>query len=89
MSRVPPTTWAEVDALDTSEVLDGYQAGKEGWPEPGDNHSFAFWVGWRNGACDGGHRETDSAQISVIRDFLKSSAAKQFGEAMKEIGFGN
>jgi hypothetical protein len=60
--RTPVTTLADLDALDDREIVAGYWSGYAGDPEPGNNHSRAYWHGWRNGAADGKHREIDEAQ---------------------------
>ncbi len=65
MDRTPVTTAADLLALDTSEVLEGYCDGFKGEPEPGNNRSLSYWHGWRNGAVDGGHREPDAAQAEL------------------------
>jgi hypothetical protein len=61
--------------LDDEALQAGYDAGREGWPEPGDNHSYAFWCGWRNGASDAGHKPIDEAQRAVVRDYVARATA--------------
>lgn len=60
-------TLAELDALDTDELLEGYWDGRAGEPEPGHNRSLAYWHGWRNGAVDFGHRQGDAEQRQLVR----------------------
>jgi ribosome modulation factor len=35
-----------------AEMLQGYWSGLKGEPEPGDNRSYSFKHGWRNGRDD-------------------------------------
>ena len=71
-SRHPVTTVADLKSLDEAEMVQGYLAGYEGWPEPGDNRSRAYWHGWRNGASDGKHREIDAAQRKLAHEVVNS-----------------
>lgn len=73
MSRVPITTRAECEALDSAEIVAGYLDGRIGEPEPGDNRSLAFWHGWRNGAADAGHRPIDVHQRALAADYVAHS----------------
>jgi hypothetical protein len=68
--RGPVITVDELDLLDADEMRQGYTDGRAGDPEPGDNRSKAYWHGWRNGAVDGGHRETDAAGRALARAYL-------------------
>lgn len=43
----PVTTLDELDALDAKECLDGYTSAERGDPEPGPNHTRAYWHDWR------------------------------------------
>lgn len=58
----PVETVADLDTLDSGEMVEGYFDGFHGDPEPGNNRSRSYWHGWRNGAVDGKHREMDDAQ---------------------------
>lgn len=71
-NRIPLTKARQLDELDESEMLEGYWDGYAGESEPGDNRSFSFWHGWRNGAVDGKHRESDNAQILLAHDCVES-----------------
>lgn len=62
MSRLPINRCNQLSKLITQEVIEGYIDGRNGEPEPGDNRSYSYWHGWRNGAADGGHRPIDQAQ---------------------------
>lgn len=72
---MPVTTLADLDALDDSEVLEGYRDGFAGDMEPGNNRSRSYWHGWRNGALDGGHREKDAAQAELARVYYRRATA--------------
>lgn len=72
IGRIPIRTMAQLAALDTGEILEGYFAGFYGEPEPGDNRSFAYWHGWRNGTVDGGHRAKDAAQTALASEVVQS-----------------
>ena len=68
--RVPIRRAAELVDLDDDDLLDGYRSGSDGDPEPGDNRSFSFWHGWRNGARDHGHIEGDEAMAELAHDVI-------------------
>ncbi len=61
----PVETLEDLATLDDREVIEGYWAGKDGWPEPGNNRTRSYWHGWRNGAVDGKHRKKDAAQAKL------------------------
>lgn len=65
--KVPVTDPADLDALDEDEIVAGYRSAARDDPEPGGNHSRAFWHGWRNGMSDRGFREPDTAQRELAR----------------------
>ena len=69
--RIPLRTWQQTAKLNSDEVVEGYFDGRHGEPEPGDNRSFSYWHGWRNGAVDGGHREADEAQRDLAHDAVR------------------
>lgn len=54
MTHEPITTIADLDTLDSDEIVEGYRDGRSGEPEPGNNRSRSYWHGWRNGMVDGG-----------------------------------
>jgi hypothetical protein len=66
--RLPIKRATALEHLDGADCIEGYWAGKDGDPEPGNNRSFSYWHGWRNGAADGGHRPIDPAQRELARD---------------------
>lgn len=71
----PVVSLDDLRQLDDAEIIEGYWSGFEGWPEPGNNHSRSFWHGWRNGAVDGGFRQNDEAQTSLVRAYVAASRA--------------
>jgi len=68
----PVTTLDDLASLDQGEVIEGYRAGLDGWPEPGNNRSRSYWHGWRNGALDGKHIEKDAAHAELARVVVRS-----------------
>lgn len=68
MTRRRFRTWAEVEHLDESELVEGYRDGYNGEPEPGGNRSDTYYHGWANGAVDGKHREKDEHQAALAHD---------------------
>lgn len=71
MTRIPIRRKRQLDDLQHEETVEGYFDGLSGDHEPGDNRSFSYWHGWRNGAVDGGHREKDDAQAELAKDYLR------------------
>lgn len=61
---------ADLELLSSDEIVAGYMAGKDGAPEPGSAFSRSYWHGWRNGASDFGHRQTDEAQYQLAREIV-------------------
>lgn len=72
MVRAPVETVADLDTLDSGEMVEGYFDGFKGEPEPGGNRSRSYWHGWRNGATDGKHREIDAAQRRLAHEVVSS-----------------
>ena len=66
----PVRTKAELDALDPSEILEGYMSAERGDPEPGQNRGKAFWHGWRNRMIDMGESPSDEASRALAREYL-------------------
>ena len=57
----PCDSLKDLAGLDLQEILQGYQHGLEGHPEPLSSvYSRAFVHGWRSGRVDGGHNEADA-----------------------------
>lgn len=80
--RAPCTTVEDLLELDSMEIMKGYRAGFEGWPEPGDNSSDSYWHGWRNGAVDAGHREKDPAQAALAFDVMEKGLKGPDGKTL-------
>lgn len=72
--RIPIVRAEKLADLELSEVTEGYNDGRAGDPEPGDNLSYSYWHGWRNGAVDGGHRQIDKAQMMLAHDVVQKGA---------------
>ena len=68
--RIPITRAVLLDDLNDAELIEGYHDGRANEGEPGDNRSFSYWHGWRNGMVDGGHRRGDSAQQQLCADYI-------------------
>lgn len=73
--RIPVSTVADLNTLDTDEIIEGYHDGRAGEPEPGNNRSRSYWHGWRNGASDGRHREIDAAQRQLAHVVVAAKRA--------------
>ena len=72
----PVVDLADLDALDETEMVEGYMDGFTGEPEPMGNRSRSYWHGWRNGAVDGHHRKLDAAmEILASKVVARSRAA--------------
>jgi len=46
--HTPPRTYADIAGMDRIELMAGYIGYDAGDPEPGANHSRAYWWGWHN-----------------------------------------
>lgn len=58
MSAYRCTSLEQLDALDGTEMVEGYMDGFRNEPEPGPNRSPSYHHGWWTGAADGKHRPT-------------------------------
>lgn len=83
--RIPIRRAAQLDGLDDAELLEGYLDGFDGESEPGNNRSFSYWHGWRNGASDGRHREIDGAQRALAADVIARQRAKRKGPVVGSV----
>lgn len=70
--RIPIRAVARLGEIDLNEALEGYEAGRNGEAEPGNNRSYSFWHGWRNGRVDGGFAAPDDAARELARDAIRS-----------------
>ncbi len=77
MKRVPITKASLLDKLDDKELLQGYTDGRNNEPEPGDNHSYSYWHGWRNGMMDAGYMRHDTASRSLAKDVIDTGYFKK------------
>jgi chitinase len=82
IERIPLTRATQLDELDMAEVTEGYSDGFAGEPEPGDNRSFAYWHGWRNGYADK-FSSPDAAQMELARDYVKQNRNRPTVEETK------
>lgn len=71
LHRLPITKAFQLDALDEKEMVDGYLSGFSGDGEPGNNHSYSYWHGWRNGRADK-FGKPDHAQHELAHDVVRS-----------------
>lgn len=76
MSRISIVKAEILDNLDEEELLQGYWDGKDNEPEPGDNRSYSYWHGYRNGQADGGHKPIDAAQRALAKDVIEKQKIK-------------
>lgn len=65
--KCPVETLEDLDRLDEGDILKGYLEFDIDDPEPGNNHSRAYWHGWCNAATDRGFRPIISAQHELAR----------------------
>lgn len=72
MSRVPITKAAQLSELEEGDLLSGYSDGLDNEPAPGDNRSYSYWHGWRNGQVDKGFAKGDAAQAALAHDIIKT-----------------
>ncbi len=70
--RIPLTKAHQLGELDDAECIQGYWDGKDNEPAPGDNRSYSYWHGYRNGQVDGGHAIADAAQRNLAKDVVDS-----------------
>jgi hypothetical protein len=75
VTRIPLRRAAQIAGLDKEDVIEGYYDGRNNMPEPGNNRSFSYWHGWRNGMVDAGHRGMDDAQLELSADIHRECQA--------------
>ena len=66
----PVETLADLNKLDSDEIVAGYLAGSRMLDEPGSDKSRSFWHGWRNAQMDHGRLLHDSAATRLVREYL-------------------
>lgn len=72
----PVRTKADLDSLDSNEIVEGYRSAERGDPEPGLNRGRAFWHGWRNRMIDFGELPPDDASRQLARECIGSWTKK-------------
>ena len=65
--KCPVETLEDLDRLDSDEIVSGYRSFRADDPEPGNNHSRAYWHGWCNASADFRQREGTSAQSRLCK----------------------
>lgn len=65
----PVSTLADLELLDSDEIVEGYRAGLSGDSEPGSDKSRAYWHGWRNGMADSRRIPMDDAMHSLSSEY--------------------
>lgn len=63
----PVRTAEELLTLDSTEMIEGYNDGFKGEPEPQGNRSKSYWHGWRNGNMDRTGKYDPDA-LALIKD---------------------
>lgn len=67
----PVSTIDDLNTLNEAEIIEGYWAGTDGWPEPGNNRSRSYWHGWRNGSADRGRIPYDEAMKKLAHEVVE------------------
>jgi ribosome modulation factor len=71
----PVTTAADLDLLDSDDIVSGYRSGLRGASEPGSDKSRSYWHGWRNGMVDSGRMEMDPAMWQLVAEHIRLQRA--------------
>ena len=66
-------TLADLDLLDSDEIVRGYLDWRAGDPEPGPNRGRAYWHGWRVRAMDAGSIEIDAEHRALASAYYRRS----------------
>lgn len=77
--HAPVTTLAELDALDETEMSEGYRSTEKGDPEPGMNRSRAHHHGWRTRMMDLHEIEIPSEHRALTRAWVERERARKQG----------
>ena len=72
----PVSTLADLETLDSNDIVAGYSTTERGDPEPGENRGRAFWHGWRNRMMDFGEIEHDTAALQLAHEFVERERRK-------------
>lgn len=71
MTEFPPiSTIAELNKLNSDEIVEGYHEGHNNDPEPGHNRGPSVHHGWINGMIDGGHMKKTEAAAALAREVV-------------------
>jgi hypothetical protein len=69
---LPVRTIADLETLDSDEIVEGYMDAFHGEPEPGNNRSRSYWHGWRNGAADTRRIPHDDAMRELAHEIVSA-----------------
>lgn len=72
----PVTTLADLEALDHSQIVEGYTSAERGDPEPGENRGRAFWHGWRCRQMDYGELKSDAGHWQLVCEIVAANRVK-------------
>lgn len=79
MAFEPVRTLADLESLNSDEILEGYLSADRGDPEPGENRGRAYWHGWRNRMIDLHVIQPDDASRNLVREVLASNRLQKLG----------
>lgn len=82
--RIPIIKAEKLKELDDSEVTQGYADGLKNEPNPGDNRTYSYWHGWRNGMVDGGWAELDKHQRALCKDVVDTGYFKNLFKKVRK-----
>ena len=69
----PVETVADLNSLDSDEIVAGYLYGWTCSDEPGGDKSRCFWHGWRNAQTDKGRASPDVHQQRLAHEYVGSA----------------
>lgn len=72
LRRIPVSTTAALQTLNSDEIYEGYLDGFDG-ELCGDNRSRSYWHGWRNGMIDKGLLKPDWASMMLVKEYVASA----------------
>jgi hypothetical protein len=76
----PVTTLEELDMLNSDETVEGHLSAQKGDPEPGANHSRAFYHGWRTRMMDLGEIEITPEHRELVRQWVARGRNRRSAE---------
>ena len=74
----PVRTKADLDSLNSADILEGYASAERGDPEPGENRGRAFWHGWRNRMIDLGVLPSDDAARQLAHEVVMAARVQKW-----------